>query len=74
MERCLNIVETFNSNISMSFGLDKCAVIHTLKREIVSSTIFEVIPTMSGKDGYKYLSLLESSNILYSPVKEAVTK
>ena len=74
MEICRDIVETFRSDIGMSFGLDKCAVIHTLKGKIVSSTIVEGIPTMSVKESYRYLGVLESSDILHSQVKESVTK
>ena len=58
MEICRDIVETFRSDIVMSFGFDKCAVIHTLKGKIVSSTIVEGIPTMSVKESYKYLGIL----------------
>ena len=48
MEICRDIVDSFSSDIGISFGLDKCAVVHTLKGVNVSSNIVEVIPTMSG--------------------------
>ena len=48
MKRCREIVETFSSDIGMSFGSEKCAVIHTMKGGNVSSNIVDLIPTMSG--------------------------
>ena len=58
----------------MEFGLDKCAVIHIVKGEIINSLIVEGIPLLSSEDNYKYLGLIQCDEIIHDKVKESTKK
>ena len=58
----------------MEFGLDKCAVIHMKKGEVVNSPLIKDIPSLSGDDNYKYLGIIQADSILHDKVKENTKK
>ena len=74
MERCRKIVAKFSKDICMDFGLDKCAVIHTVKGKTINSPILSDIPVLSTEDSYRYLGILEGTDILHTKVKETAKK
>ena len=74
MEKCKQIIATFSTDIRMDFGLEKCAVVHTVAGKIIDSPCVTDIPLLSGEDNYKYLGILECDVILHSDVKVAVEK
>ena len=73
-EKCRRIVDEFSNNIGMSFGLDNCAVIHTLCEKFITSPTSTETPQLSGEDSYKYLAMMEGCDILHFQVKEGVSK
>ena len=65
MKRVKELVQKFSQDISMEFGLDKCAVIHVEKGKIVNSAIVEDIPLLTGdpsEPSYKYLGVLQTES------------
>ena len=44
MERCKAMIQEFSNDITMEFGLEKCAVIHMRKGEVFDSPIVDSIP------------------------------
>jgi len=74
MERCRKLISQFSDDIKMEFGLDKCAVIHIVKGEIINSPIVEGIPLLSSEDNYKYLGLIQCDEIIHDKVKESTKK
>ena len=74
MEHMRNIIAKFSKDICMEFGLDKCAVIHTRKGKTIDSPFLSNIPTLSTEDNYRYLGILECTDILQSQVKDIAKK
>ena len=74
MERCRALIEEFSADIAMKFGLEKCAVIHMKKGEIVNLPTVEGIPILENEDRYKYLGLLQSDKIMHEESKEKAKK
>jgi hypothetical protein len=58
----------------MSFGLDKCAIVHIKKGKMVDSPVTMEIPTLSSEDSYKYLGVIEGTEILHDKAKENAKK
>ena len=71
MERCKALIEEFSSDIKMSFGIDKCAVIHLKRGKTCNSPKTKEIPTLGDEESYKYLGILESSSIKHNEAIEA---
>ena len=74
MERCRALIEEFSTDIAMTSGLEKCAVIHMKKGEIVNLPTVERIPILDNANNYKYLGLLQSDKILHEESKEKAKK
>ena len=74
MERCKTVIQEFSNDIMMEFGLDKCAVIHMKKGEVVNSPLINDIPLLTGDENYKYLGIIQADNILHDKVKENTKK
>ena len=74
MERCKALIQEFSNDITMEFGLDKCAVIHMKKGKVVDSPIVKSIPLLTGEDNYKYLGILQADKMLHDEVKENARK
>ena len=77
MQQLVNITSTFSTDIAMEFGLDKCATINISKGKLGNA---KSIPLPSGneiesidEEGYKYLGILESDNILHKEMKSKVS-
>ena len=74
MEECKGIIRTFSKDISMEFGLDKCAVLHTEKGKIVEHPQNDDIQALAAAEDYKYLGILQCDNTLHQLVKNKATK
>ena len=66
LEGLLQTVKKFSNNISMSFGLDKCAKATVKRRKLIKETSVEldrktVIKDLEQKEVYKYLGVDENS-------------
>ena len=77
MQQLVNITSIFSADIAMEFGLDKCATINISKGKLGD---VKFIPLPSGnqiesidEEGYKYLGILESDNILHKEMKSKVS-
>ena len=53
MNVCREIVTGLSLDIEISFGLNKCVVIHTVKGKVVRSPFIHDIPQLSGEDSYE---------------------
>ncbi|XP_022814502.1 uncharacterized protein LOC111348202 [Spodoptera litura] len=75
--RLLNVTETFSNAIRMEFGVDKCAVLHVKRGEIVESdgtqnsdsTSFR---PLSSTETYKYLGMSEALGIDVTVMKQSL--
>ena len=74
IERCRALIEEFSSDIKMSFGLDKCAVIHLKKGKTSNSPETKGIPILEEEGSYKYLGIAESSAIKHTQAIDTVKK
>ena len=77
MQQLVDITSTFSTDITMEFGLDKCATINIKKGRLGDA---KSIPLPSGnliesidEEGYKYPGILESDSILHKEMKSKVT-
>ena len=77
MQQLVSITNTFSTGITMEFGLDKCATINISKGKLEDA---KSIPLPSGnqiesidEEGYKYLGILETDNILHKEMKSKVS-
>ena len=68
------LIKEFSDDIQMSFGLDKCAVIHMKRGKVSESTETWEIPLLTGDDDYKYLGIMESNMILHEKAKTKAKK
>ena len=74
MERSRKLVAQFSEDICMDFGLDKCAVVHMKKGEIISSPLVKGIPLLASDDSYKYLGITQCDEIMQDKVKKSTKK
>ena len=77
MQQLVNITSTFSTDIAMEFGLGKCATINISKGKLGDA---KSIPLPSGnqietidEEGYKYLGIFETDNILHKEMKSKVS-
>ena len=74
MERCKAMIQEFSNDITMEFGLEKCAVIHMKRGEVINSPIVASIPILTGEKSYRYLGIVQADKILHDKVKESTKK
>ena len=74
MERSRALIEEFSDDISMSFGLDKCAVVHLKAGKISNSPEVKGIPILQNEESYKYLGVIENDQILHDNAKVIAKK
>ena len=74
MERCRTVIKEFSDDINMSFGLDKCAVIHLTRGKVNNTPETLEIPILDPEDSYKYLGIIESDAIQHSTAKASARK
>ena len=74
MERSRKLIAQFSEDIKMDFGLDKCAVVHIKKGDLINSPIVREIPLLSNEDSYKYLGIVQCDEIMHNNVKESTKK
>jgi hypothetical protein len=78
LESLLNTVRIFSNDISMEFGLDKCATL-TIQRGKVTNTENINMPNnnnikgLSLEESYKYLGILQADDIKHTQVKAKST-
>lgn len=68
----------FSNDISIKFGIEKCTVF-VLKRKLAQTegiTLLGVaiIRAMEESEGYKYLGVLEASDMLHDQMKDKIRK
>ena len=73
LELLLNTIRIFNEDISMEFGLDKCATLAIIKGK-VTGTVGMNLPNNNIKEllldeTYKHLSIFQADDIKYTQVK-----
>lgn len=73
----LSIVETYSSDISMEFGIDKCRTQRVIKGKGVTGSNYEtmdheIIRPMEENEHYKYLGILQSTHIEHTAIKETL--
>ncbi|KAJ8736966.1 hypothetical protein PYW07_000237 [Mythimna separata] len=73
----LKITETFSSAIRMEFGVDKCAVMHVKRGEIVESVGTQLsdsihLRSLCSTETYKYLGMSEALGINAADVKRSL--
>ena len=74
MERCRKTIKEFSDDINMSFGLDKCAVIHLTRGKVNNTPETLEIPILDPEDSYKYLGVIESDAIQHNAAKASARK
>ena len=74
MENCKTIIQEFSNDIGMSFGLEKCAVIHIKKGKVNNTPDTLEIPILDQEESYKYLGILESNSIQHTSAKAIARK
>ena len=74
MEQGRALIKEFSDDIQMSFGQDKCTVIHMKRGKVSESTETREIPLLTGDDDYKYLGVMESNMILHEKEKTKAKK
>jgi len=77
LESLLNTVRIFSNDISMEFGLDKCATL-TMQRGSVVNTEGINLPNnnirgLNLEESYKYLGILQADDIKHVQVKKKAT-
>ena len=74
LESLLNTVRIFSNNISMEFGLDKCATIAIIKGKIIETQGMNLpnnnIKELNPDESYKYLGILQADDIKHKQVKK----
>ena len=74
MERSRALIEEFSDDIKMSFGLEKCAVLHIKSGKQIYSPEVKNIPILEGDDSYKYLGVIQGNEILHEKAKKNAKK
>ena len=64
-----HIVERFSTDIVMSFGLNKCAVLTIEKGKVTPSPLIPSFPNMDDKDWYRYLRMMEGAGLDEEDIK-----
>ena len=75
--KLLKVTETFSDAIRMEFGVDKCAVMHVKRGEIMESVGIQLsdsihLRSLSSTETYKYLGMSEALGINASDVKQSL--
>ncbi|KAJ8723807.1 hypothetical protein PYW07_007787 [Mythimna separata] len=73
----LKVTETFSSAIRMEFGVDKCAVMHVKRGEVVESVGIQLsdsinLRSLSPTETYKYLGMSEALGINATDMKQSL--
>ena len=74
MERSRALIEEFSDDIKMSFGLEKCAVLHIKKGKQIYSPEVQNIPILIGEESYKYLGIIQGNEIMHDLAKDNAKK
>ena len=74
LESLLNTVRIFSNDISMEFGLDKCATLTILRGSVVQTEGINLpnnnIRELNKEESYKYLGILQADDIKHVQVKK----
>ena len=74
LESLLNTVRIFSNDVSMEFGLDKCATLTIQRRSVVQTEGINLpnnnIRGLSMEENYKYLGILQVDDIKHVQVKK----
>ena len=78
-ERLTHTLRIFSEDISMEFGISKCAHVRMKPGKLVSVggmnfSSGEVIPELESNEGYKYLGILEANDIAHTEMKVKIQK
>ena len=78
-ERLTNTLRIFSEDISMEFGISKCAYVRMKPGKLVSVggmklSSGEVIPELESNEGYKYLGILEANDIAHTEMKVKIQR
>ena len=65
----LRISKKISNDIKVEFGLDKFAVLHIEKGNVVNSLLLSDILSLSIEYAYKYVGISEVSDILHTEIK-----
>ena len=69
LESLLNTVRIFSNDISMEFGLDKCATLAIIKGKVTETQGMNLpnnnIKGLNLDETYKYLRILQAGDIIY---------
>nr|XP_026484151.1 uncharacterized protein LOC113392088 [Vanessa tameamea] len=73
----LKVTETFSNSIGMEFGVDKCAVMHVKRGEIMESDGLQLsdsinFRSLSANESYKYLGVSEALGINVTDMKQSL--
>ena len=79
LDALIQTVRVFSSNISMEFGIEKCAVVIVKRGKLSNSNGIKLpndnfIKALNAEEGYKYLGVLESDAIMKNSMKEKLSK
>lgn len=74
MKNCKIIIQEFINDIGMSFGLEKCTVIHIKQGKVNNTPDSLEIPILDQEESYKYLGILESNSIQHTTAKAIARK
>ena len=79
IESLTHTVRVFSSDISMDFGIEKCATLSIKRGRRVESygvdlPSGETIKSQEEDGTYKYLGVLEADNIKHNEIKKEITK
>ena len=74
LESLLNIVRIFSNDISMEFGLDKCATLAIIKSKVTETQSMNLpnnnIKGLNLDETYKYLGILQADDVKHKQVKK----
>ena len=79
LDSLIQSVRIFSNDIGMKFGIEKCAVL-VIKRGKLAQTEGITLPddttirAMEESEGYKYLGVLEASDMLHDQMKDKIRK
>ena len=79
LDSLIQSVRIFSNDIGMKFGIEKCAVL-VIKRGTLAQTESITLPdditirAMEENEGYKYLGVLEASDMLHDQMKDKILK
>ena len=76
LESLLNTVRIFRNDISMEFGLDKCAILAIIKGKVTETQGMKLsnnnIKGLNLDETYKYLDILQADDIKHKQVKKKI--